>query len=131
MMYFLFFSIDYVLILLIRFHTENLATAYPILLVLTFLIGRSKSFFSAMFGIYTLTPRHGKVISIIPLALVMMIIALIISNPPVWIKTRSGIAEAVMNEAAILAIWISMALDLIAPLCFLAYSSVTPEKKAG
>jgi hypothetical protein len=112
MIYFLFFSIDYILILLIRFPTENFATAYPILLVLTFLIGRSKSFFSAMFGIYTLTPRHGKMISILPLALVTMIIALIIFNPPVWIKTRSGITEAVMNEGAIPAIWISIALDL-------------------
>jgi hypothetical protein len=130
MMYFLFFSIDYVLILLIRFPTEALATAYPILLVLTFLIGRSKSFFSAMFGIYTLTPRHGKVISILPLALVTMIIVLIILNQPVWIKTRSGIAEAVMNESAIPAIWISIALDLIAPLCFFAYSAVTPDKKS-
>jgi len=47
-----------------------------------------------------------------------MIIVLIILNQPVWIKTRSGIAEAVMNENAIPAIWISIALDLIAPLCF-------------
>jgi len=130
MLYFLFFSLDYFATFLLRFPNEadSIALAYPIIPFLTFIIARSKPFFSAMFGIFTLSPKHWKKLAIVPAAMVLLIVALLISYPPFFGEAAYGLGEWVIGARSV--VYISIAMALIAPLCFLAYSFMVKDRKS-
>jgi hypothetical protein len=132
MLYFLFFSLDYFATFLLRFpnETDSIALTYPIIAFLTFIIARSKSFFSAMFGIFTLSPKHWKKLAIAPAVMVLLIVVLLISFPPFFGEAAYGLGEWVIGGGARIVVYISIAMALIAPLCFLAYSFVVKDRKS-
>jgi hypothetical protein len=68
MLYFIMLAINYALVFLLRFPNaaESVAMSCPAMVSLTFILGRSKPLFSAMFGIYTIDQRHWKTVSILP-----------------------------------------------------------------
>jgi len=131
MLYFLMLAINYALIFLFRFPNaaESFAMSCPAIVSLAFVLGRSKPLFSAMFGIYTIDQRRWKAISIVPALVTLAIITLILLYPPYNSYTSPRFMEWVMGRGANAAIWLSIAMTLIAPICFLAYALVVKDRK--
>ncbi|MDY6985974.1 MAG: hypothetical protein SVE93_06195 [Candidatus Thermoplasmatota archaeon] len=129
MLYFLFFSADYFVTFLLRFpdETNSIVLSYPFIAILSFIIGRSRPFFGAMFGVFTLAPKRWRGFALLPISLVVLATALVIIYPPSF--REAGIGEWVIGEGATLSVFISIAMALIAPLCVLAYSIVTKDKR--
>ena len=133
-LYSLSLAILYVFVFMLRFPTEemNLATKTIVVPLGVFLASAITPFFSASFAAFTIHPRYGKYLSIIPLILTLYAVTLILLNPPVFEVAQGGVVELVAHENTITAMWITFVVSLLAPFALVCYTVIVKgfENKA-
>ena len=94
-----------------------------------FVTNLSAPFFSASFAAFTLYPKYGKYLTVVPLILTICSLTLIFLYPPVWQTAKGGIVELVVHENAITAIWITILVSFIAPIYLAFYTIIVKGHK--
>lgn len=124
-LYSLSLAILYVFVFMLRFPTEemNLARKTIVVPLGVFLASAIVPFFSASFAAFTIRPKYGKYLTIVPLILTLYAVTLILLNPPVFKVAHGGVVELVAHENTITAMWITFGVSLFAPF-FLAYYTI-------
>jgi len=123
-------GILYVFVFLLRFPSEedSIAMMSSIIPLGVFISQAVAPLFSASFAALTISPKHGKWLAALFLALTLYCVILIILNPPLFAEAYGGIVELVCHENTIHAMWITLGISLIAP-AFLVYYAIIVRSK--
>jgi hypothetical protein len=130
-LYVLTIGVLYVLVLMLRFPSEenSIAMMTPVLPLGVFIAQSIAPFFSASFAALTLHPRYGKWFIAVPLILTAYCVVLIILNPPVFAEAYGNVIELVCHENTISAMWITLGISLIAPAALIYYAIVIGSRE--